>query len=189
VSTCLFCGLSFEDRTKNKNRTCCGSKDCLKKKSQKYRQNQPAERRQRLAKEFRARNPDYLTKWREANKDRDRELNRRSAAKRYKENINYRLSSILRHRLYQALKGEAKIGSHIEFLGCSIEDFKVYIESLFEGTMSWDNYGLHGWHIDHKMPMASFNLSVLDQLKKACHYTNLQPMLAKDNWKKGDKLI
>lgn len=44
--------------------------------------------------------------------------------------------------------------------------------------MTWDNYGFKGWHIDHKIPCLSFNLTDIDQQKKCFHYTNLQPLWA-----------
>ena len=53
--------------------------------------------------------------------------------------------------------------------------------------MSWDNWALDGWHIDHIKPLSSFNLENREELKKACHYTNLQPMWAEDNLRKGSK--
>ena len=52
--------------------------------------------------------------------------------------------------------------------------------------MSWDNYG--EWHIDHIMPLSTFDLTNPDQLKEACKYTNLQPLWAEDNLHKSSKL-
>ena len=54
--------------------------------------------------------------------------------------------------------------------------------------MSWNNYGIHGWHIDHIIPMDSFNLKIEKGQKLAFHYTNLQPLWAKDNIRKSNRL-
>ncbi|KKL15741.1 hypothetical protein LCGC14_2502560 [marine sediment metagenome] len=54
--------------------------------------------------------------------------------------------------------------------------------------MSWENYGFYGWHIDHIKPLCLFNLSDEKQFNKACHYTNLQPLWAEENLKKGGRL-
>jgi hypothetical protein len=106
---------------------------------------------------------------------------------RYYNNVNYRLGISLRTRLYQALKGNYKTGSAVKDLGCTIEELKAHLESQFQNGMSWDNYGLKGWHIDHIIPLASFDLTNREEFLKACHYGNLQPLWAKDNLSKGDK--
>lgn len=79
------------------------------------------------------------------------------------------------------------MGSAVKDLGCSIEDFKKHLESLWQPGMSWCNYGLRGWHIDHVIPISSFDLVIKQEQLKACHYTNLQPLWAKDNLSKGDR--
>ena len=53
--------------------------------------------------------------------------------------------------------------------------------------MSWDNYGLHGWHIDHIIPISSAKTE--EELYKLFYYTNLQPLWAIDNIKKGNKIL
>jgi HNH endonuclease. len=53
--------------------------------------------------------------------------------------------------------------------------------------MSWDNYGRDGWHIDHIRPCASFDLTDPEQQRQCFHYTNLQPLWAADNIRKGAK--
>jgi hypothetical protein len=77
--------------------------------------------------------------------------------------------------------------SSIDYLGCEIEELRRYLESKFLPGMSWENYGRNGWHIDHIIPLSSFDLSDPGQFRKACHFTNLQPLWAKDNLTKGAK--
>ena len=93
----------------------------------------------------------------------------------------------LRHRFYQALRNNQKLGSAIKMLGCSIEEFKIYFQSLFTDGMNWEKVFDGSIHIDHKRPLASFDLSIPENQEKACHYTNLQPLWAVDNLKKHDK--
>ena len=97
---------------------------------------------------------------------------------------NYKTACNLRTRLCNATKGNQKKGSAVRDLGCSIEDFKKYIESKFQEGMTWENWGRDTWHIDHIKPLAGFDLTNRTQLLEACHYTNLQPMWANDNWSK-----
>jgi hypothetical protein len=59
----------------------------------------------------------------------------------------------------------------------------VRFENQFQEWMSWDNHG--EWHIDHIRPCASFDLTDPKQLKECFHYTNLQPLSARDNLSKN----
>ena len=61
---------------------------------------------------------------------------------------------------------------------------KKHIEIQFKEGMSWENHSLNGWHIDHIIPCASFDLTDPDQQKKCFHYTNLQPLEKIENIKK-----
>jgi hypothetical protein len=70
-------------------------------------------------------------------------------------------------------------------LGCSIAELRLHLESQFQPGMSWNNHG--EWHIDHIRPLAKFNLACPLQLERACHFSNLQPLWAKDNIVKGMK--
>ena len=106
---------------------------------------------------------------------------------RYHNDIQYRLVTILRNRLRGALKNNYKSGKTVDLLGMSIPKFKEHIEKQWKPGMDWENHSLNGWHIDHIKPLANFDLSNPDELKKAAHYTNMQPLWAYDNLSKGDK--
>jgi hypothetical protein len=51
--------------------------------------------------------------------------------------------------------------------------------------MSWDNYGVYGWHIDHIIPKSL--IKTKEDLIKISHYSNLRPLWAFDNLSKGNK--
>ena len=83
-----------------------------------------------------------------------------------------------------------RTSSAVKDLGLTIKEFATYIESKFYPgpngeTMSWDNWSVSGWHIDHIVPLASFDLSDPEQQRIANHYTNLQPMWAIENLQKN----
>jgi hypothetical protein len=103
-----------------------------------------------------------------------------------KTDINFKLACNLRNRLRKALKNNQKVGSAVKDLGCSIPELKIYLELKFQKGMNWDNWG--EWHIDHIKCLSSFDLTNRDEFLKANHYTNLQPMWAKENIRKKDKI-
>lgn len=99
--------------------------------------------------------------------------------------LHWHLSRILRSRLHSAIKGNFKAGSAVRDLGCSIAFLKQHLEAQFRTGMSWRNHGK--WHIDHKKPLANFDLTDRKQLLQACHFTNLQPLWAKENLSKNKR--
>lgn len=109
----------------------------------------------------------------------------------------FNLKYLLRLRILKALKSQQvnKVGSAVKGLGCTAQELKLYLESRFYNNpdtneaMTWDNHGLYGWHVDHKKPLASYDLSNPEQFKQACYYTNLQPLWAQENLSKGSKII
>lgn len=119
--------------------------------------------------------------------NRDHELLRHKIYHRHKRqtDLNFKLRANLRTRLYCAIRTHQKTGSAIADLGRSITRLKEHLESQFEEGMTWENYGQ--WHIDHIKPLAWFDLTDRGQLLEACHYSNLQPLWAKDNSSKGSK--
>lgn len=129
---------------------------------------------------------DQTASWYQKNKAKKQQKARVRTKERLKTDINFKLAARLRNALYRAVVGGAvKKDPSVSYLGIDVADFKAHLESRFLPGMSWDNYGKDGWHIDHIRPLASFDLTDEAQLREACHYTNLQPLWAKDNLRKG----
>ena len=97
----------------------------------------------------------------------------------------YKIKILLRSSINNYLKnrGIKKNKKTEEILGCSLEEFKQYIENKFQEGMSWNNKGK--WHLDHIIPMASATNE--QEAINLCHYSNFQPLWAIDNLKKGAK--
>jgi hypothetical protein len=106
--------------------------------------------------------------------------------KRIKYDVNYKLRKRLRCRIKMAIKRDYKKGMSINLLGCSIDEFRRYLEDKFLPGMTWNNYG--EWHIDHILPCSRFDLTQSTEQAKCFHYTNQQPLWKLDNWKKGNNV-
>jgi len=145
-------------------------------------------------KDYKLRNKEKIIlkrqKYEKENKEIIRERKRIRHNFRRKTDINFKLKSYLRTRIYCAIKKNQKVGSAIRDLGCTGEELKQYLESKFKERMSWNNWGNKEgqWSIDHIVPLSSFDLTVREQFLKACHYTNLQPLWHIDNLRKGNRV-
>lgn len=101
--------------------------------------------------------------------------------------IVFKVTHYLRTRINKIVSRNQKSGSAVRDLGCSVEELKVWLEQQFKPEMTWENYGKGGWHIDHKKPLANFDLTDGEQFLQACHYTNLQPLWEKENCSKQNR--
>ena len=107
---------------------------------------------------------------------------------RSKNNINRKLSLLLRRRTLLALKDNSKSKNTMSLLGIeNIEFLWKHLESTFKPGMTRENHGL--WHIDHIRPCSSFDLSKPEEQVKCFHYTNLQALWAHENLSKGAKFV
>ena len=70
----------------------------------------------------------------------------------------------------------------IDYLGCTEQEFYNHITSQLTPEMKEQ-----GFHLDHIKPINKFNLEDEEEINKCCHYSNIQPLLAKDNLSKGIK--
>ena len=148
-----------------------------------------AELRTKTQKEYRNKNREGLCAkerlWYRKNKEHALETKKLYRRKKRANDPLFRARNSISKRIRDVLGGSRSKKS-MEILGCDMVFFKSYMESLFRPGMSWDNYGVHGWHIDHKIPLASAN--TVEEIEKLCHYSNLQPLWAIDNIKKSDAI-
>lgn len=141
---------------------------------------------------------DYQNKWRQNNpkhlayrREWMRKWNKKNAKRIYskrRERPYEKIAAAIRSRIYDNLKHGYKSAKTERLLGITMKELKVYLESKFQEEMTWENYGFYGWHIDHIRPLSSFDLNNPEEQKKAFHYTNLQPLWAKDNLQKHSKV-
>ena len=116
-----------------------------------------------------------------------RNLERRNeiARNRYHNDPNFKLVICLRNRIGTILKGRGKSASTMKLIGCTIKELWQHLESspTWEPWMTRENYGL--WHVDHIKACAKFNLADPAQQRDCCHWSNLQPLEATKNMRKG----
>ena len=180
-----FCFFHYHKLHKDGFANIC--KECRKKEGEIYRLNNTDKIKIRKSK-FYFKNKPLIQQYKKIWQNNNRLRTNKKYNLRYKTDINYKLRCTLRGRLNDALKGNFKSGSSVRDLGCSMDFLKSYIESKFQAGMTWENWSLRGWHIDHIKPLSSFNLTNREEFLKACHYTNLQPLWAIDNLRKLNKI-
>lgn len=101
--------------------------------------------------------------------------------------VELRLRGRLRKAIARHASKEMKAASTMNLVGCNRKQLKEYIESKFLPGMSWENS--HLWHIDHRKPVALFDLTTEAGQRACFHYTNLQPLWAPQNLRKGKRYV
>ncbi len=123
---------------------------------------------------------EYDKIYRQNNKEKIKQ-NKKEWEIRNKDNPIFKIKRNLRRRINHVIKDNYKSDNTFNLIGCSAEFFKKYIESLWTDGMTWENYGVNGWHIDHIKPCYKFDLSKPEQQRICFHYTNQRPLWQKDN--------
>lgn len=212
MKTCSKCKIEkqineFHKRSKNEYRSDCISchKESMKnsyiknksKRKEYYQENkieilskQKTDSRKEYNKKYYELNKDNKKKYYEENKHNiiiDKENKNEWSRKYY--HIKKETDAIfifkqkVRSLIRKSLNKNGKKTS--EILGCSFNEFKVYLESKFEHWMNWENRGKYdgnfntGWDIDHIIPLSSAKNE--EEVIKLNHYTNLQPLCSKVN--------
>jgi len=170
--------LVIQRKSNGKNRTIINLRKREKRKAN------PEHARAEYRRE-RARNPERARastqRWRRNNAEAIRLYNRA-----YLEDIEHKLAKAIRNRVRSAVQyqsGRRSAGIY-KILGCDLDWLMAWLEVQFRPSMTWDNYG-PAWHIDHIRPCASFDLTDPRQQRLCFHWTNLQPLLAEENFRKN----
>lgn len=97
------------------------------------------------------------------------------------------LRTQLGNRLNAALKSQNVERSFAleDIVGCTMAELKRHLEEQFESGMSWDERS--AWHIDHIKPCKLFDHNDIKQVKECWNWSNLRPLWAEDNLKKGGR--
>lgn len=136
---------------------------------------------------LKTRPPKRIKLTEEERKENYRAYRRKYKAMKRSTDPLYKLKENLRRRTFKAFEVSKwnKNNTTKDLLGCEFNELYEYIESKFTDGMNWSNQG--EWHIDHIIPLASAEDE--EEIKKLFHYTNLQPLWAIDNIRKGSKII
>jgi hypothetical protein len=176
IIVCTTCGEEkvytlFSKKGKQKPYEC---KACLNARERDRRSGNPEEYNKKKRESYQVR------------KNKINETRRKNLQRRRDEEPRYRVMA-LHVRLYDAVKHQrgVKSAKTLELLSCTVDQLQTFLEAEFTDGMTWENYG--EWHIDHIRPCASFNLEDPEEQKKCFHWTNLQPLWARDNIMKGDR--
>ncbi len=189
---CSQCSIEKSQQDFYPTRNKC--KVCYLGNKKKFAKNNPEKVREGKLKHYRENRDKILEQKKEYRKrnrpsirDYQREYNKHYIPHKLKTDetykIKYKMRKLIAYSLWSG--GYTKTSRTFEILGISYEEFKVYMERQFEKGMSWGNHG--EWHIDHIIPLASAHTEA--DVIKLNHYTNLQPLWAKDNLSKGSKIL
>lgn len=184
-SICKPCSLARSGSYKAENA------DRVREASASYRSRNLATVKTRAANYYernKDRQNDRSRTWALAHPERAAEINRRNQSRR-RSTPRGKLIAAISKGVVRGLNKGAKAGRHcFNLLDYTVEDLRQRLESRFQDGMSWSNHG--EWHIDHILPLASFDFETPDcpGFKAAWSLNNLQPLWAKDNISKRDRL-
>lgn len=168
---CKLCSYKGNKKYKSEN------KDLINQLKRKYHQSNKGKETDKV----------YSTKYRKdmpkSVRDKLRNSHKAWCHNQYNTNSKYKLIVSIRNLIGKSFKGSVKPAKTEEILGCSIDEFRRYIEDKFTLGMDWDNQGQ--WHLDHIEPISWAKNE--EEIIRLNHYTNFKPMWGIENIKKGNK--
>lgn len=132
-------------------------------------------------------NKEKIKEYSQNNKEEKSKYNYIYFKKRIKTDSLFKLRINISNLIRASIRNNnyTKKSKTFEILGCECKEFKNHLERQFKKGMNWDNIGQ--WHLDHIYPASLAKDEV--ELIRLNHYTNFQPMWAKENISKGNKII
>lgn len=162
------------------------NKERILARTKRWSQNNPDKvknRRKKYYENNKERTKQTARSWRENNIDKYRDYQNKWTQNKRKTDPHYAIQHRLRNRTILALKEDkaVKTDSFKELCGCSIQELRIYIKSLFTDGMTWEKFIEGEIVIDHIKPCCAFNFIYPEHQKECFHYTNLRPIWKKDN--------
>uniref|UniRef100_A0A6C0IRB1 Uncharacterized protein n=1 Tax=viral metagenome TaxID=1070528 RepID=A0A6C0IRB1_9ZZZZ len=99
---------------------------------------------------------------------------------------NEKFKRYVRTRIYNCLRYKNKSKHSIEYLGCTSQEYFNWMLT-YDPIYNLDNYGPE-WHIDHVIPLSTFNLENLEEQLIAFNWRNTMPLSAKSNMSKNNRI-
>lgn len=134
---------------------------------------------------------NYHSKWRELNRDKVNQKSKEWIKKRCDIDPQYKLNKNIRTAINISLKEKniKKYGKTFDYLPYKLEELVHHLETQFKESMSWDNYG--DWYVDHIIPLSNFSFTDIksEAFEECWSLSNLQPMWAKENMSKNNRVV
>lgn len=169
----------FHKNNARKDGLCAYYKDCIAKYG-KAHNSKPETRQKRIDRESQ---PEYRESMRES---------WRLASRRRVSTPQGRIDRTISCSISAALSSSGGKGgrSWQQLVGYTLDELIAHLEHHFLPGMTWDNYGIHGWHVDHVIPKSMFKYESPndDDFRKCWSLENLQPLWAEDNLRKNNRM-
>lgn len=173
-----FC---FRNKLKGTRSTVC--KDCQNAYAKRYREQNIDKLKDKQSIWYDSKGKIWKKTYDKENASRIRERDN----KRYQNDLDFRIKKVLRTRFSKLVKLNKRSQTMIKYLDMDIELFKHWIESQFDTSMCWDNYGTV-WDFDHVVPCNAFNLASEEDVALCYRWNNLRPLSKRQNYQKSAKI-
>lgn len=168
-------------------------KEYFKKKNDEYTLNSKetiSERKKNYYLTNKENQSDYKKKYYNENKEKVNKNSVKRVNNKKREDSVFKLKCNIRGLINSSitLSGYRKMSKTQNILGCTFDEFKLFLESKFEPWMNWSNHGNWNgspkeintaWDIDHIVPISSAKTE--EEVIRLNHYSNFQPLCSYTN--------